>query len=140
VRAAGPSLDGTRADVFYEVESLAALDELLRNDPYVIGGVWAAHTLRTLDHFVEPAGLIDVCLDGSRRVVVVEAKVPDRGLALSALRRLRDAETLAVGGIFEDGTVVAWLRTSDSAEALERLAEGGLKMQAPSSRSLVWVL
>lgn len=140
VRAAGPVVDGTRADVFYEVASRAALDDLLRDDPYVISGVWASLRLRTLEHFVEPLSMIEVCLDASRGVVTVEGRVTDERHALSALRRMRDAEVVAVGGLFEDGTVVAWVRTSGPSEALACLARGGLELQSAVCQSLVWVL
>ncbi len=140
VRAAGPSPDGARAEVFYEVESLTALEELLRDDPYVIGKVWTAWTARPLVHVVPPAGLVDVCLDGSRRITVVEGKVADGASTVAALRRLRNEEALAIGGVTDDGMLIAWVREAEPAAAVKRLAASRADVRGTSSRPLVWVL
>jgi hypothetical protein len=141
VRAAGPSPEGGGAEVFYSVPDMQAMEALLRDDPYVIAGVWSSWSIRTLVEFIEPVTQQAVCLDGSRRVTAVESPVSDQNCALSALMRLRNEQSLAVGGITSDGTAIAWMTTPDKPMALRQVKDSGLSVGAePSSRSMIWVL
>lgn len=140
-RAAGPSPEGTSAEIFYQLSGAQQLDELLRDDPYVVGGIWASWSIRRLVDFVEPLSPIPVCLDGTRRVTAVELSAKDPRAATVALQRLRDAQTLAVGGVTEDEVAIAWMRTVDVEEAVHLLQVSGVEAAArPSTHSMIWVL
>jgi uncharacterized protein YciI len=141
IRAAGPSPDGTGAQVFYSVPSMDALEEILRNDPYVIGGIWTSWSIEHLNDFIAPLSEVPVCLDGSRRVTVVEAPVSDRHSAISALQRLRDEGVLAAGGITDGGTAIVWMSTGDHEETLNQLRGSGIDVsRKPRVYPMIWAL
>lgn len=141
VRAAGPSPEGTGADVIFSFETKSALQEFLDSDPYVVGGVWTSWSIRELTEWVEPVTQIPVCLDGTRRITVLEEPVSDPRSTVSALRRLQDQGSLALGSLAADGMAVAWMRTSDHQEALDLWRAVGMNASGKASaRSLVWVL
>jgi uncharacterized protein YciI len=141
VRAAGPSPEGATADVIYSFESRSALEEFLDTDPYVIGGVWTSWSVRHLIEWIEPVTQIPVCMDGTRRITLIEEPVKDREAIAAALRRLRDQGSLGLGTISDDGVAVGWMCMPDHEEALNVWKGAGMNVSGKASaRSLVWVL
>ena len=141
VVAAGPSTDGRRADVFYQVDDVEHLERVVEGDPYVYGGVWVDRPLRIFREFVEPQGRVPVCLDGSRQITAVEGEILNRDRALANLRAMRARERLVCGGIFEKSRALAWVRVRDPGEATAWLVEsGGWAPEGLATHSMVWVL
>jgi uncharacterized protein YciI len=141
VLGAGPSPDGVTADCIFNFESRDAFDEFLKDDPYVIGGVWTSWSVLDLNEFVAPIGAIPVCWDGTRRITVVEESVEDPDRAAAALRTLQDQGSLVLGGIGADGTVIAWMHASDPEQASSLWRGVGMNASAKATcRPLVWVL
>lgn len=121
----GPAPDGRTADVFYRVAQPADILRLIEDDPYYVGKVWAAYTLRTFSQFIEPWELPPVITDGSRGATLVEGVALEPDMATFALIELRGAGRLAFGGFFEGGTTLGLMKTADADEALGWLAETG---------------
>lgn len=141
VRAAGPSPDGTGAEIFYDVTDTNALEEILRDDPYVLSGVWSSWRTRQLVDFIEPPSQVLPCLDGTRRVTAVEVAMKDCPTATATLRRLQEEEILAVGGVTADAVAIAWICDSDQDEALRRFNRSALEVSgAPAAHPMIWVL
>jgi hypothetical protein len=141
IRAAGPNPRGNGAEVFYSVDSESVLHSLLRDDPYVISGVWTAWSTRLLRELIEPTTRPEVCLDGSRRITAIEAPVADCDSARESLERLRDQNQLAIGAITGNDVAIAWLRVEDREQALSVFHDSGIKLAgSPSAYPMVWVL
>jgi hypothetical protein len=140
-RAAGPLPDGTGAEIFFDVADQNELEERLRDDPYVIGGIWTSWSFRPLVEILVPTEQPPVCLDGSRVVTAVEATVSDGSLAMNALRYLRDEGLLAVGGVTVDGIAIAWLPCSGYQKASQLLRQQKIHLTGDlRTHSIVWVL
>jgi len=136
-RAAGPSPDGAGAEIFFDVADIQALQALLREDPYVIGGIWKSWKVRQLVHLLVPLGPIPICLDGSRVVTALEWAVSDRHAAIEGLHELQRKGMLAVGAVTEEGTAIAWLHNRESVD----LTRQHLKLSGElRTHSMVWVL
>lgn len=141
VLAAGPSPDGVTADAVFNFESMDAFEEFLKDDPYVIGGVWTSWSVQPLNDCVAPITQIPVCWDGTRRITVVEEPVEDSASAAALLRTLQNQGSVVFGGIAADGMAIAWMHTSDHDEALRLWSSAGMNASAKATcRSLVWVL
>jgi uncharacterized protein len=121
----GPAPDGRTADIFYRVAQPPDVVRLIEEDPYYLGKVWSAYALRTFSQFIEPWELPPVVLDGSRRATLVEGMAGELDMATFALIELRGAGRLAFGGFLEGGATLALLKTADSAEASNWLADTG---------------
>src|SRR3990170_8034575 len=67
----GPAPDGRTADIFYRVAQPPDVVRLIEDDPYYLGKVWTAYTVRTFSQFIEPWELPPVVTDGSRRAAPV---------------------------------------------------------------------
>ena len=137
----GPAPDGRTADIFYRVAQASHVTGLIEDDPYFLGKVWAAYTLRTFSQFIEPWDLPPVVMDGSRRATLVEGVALESDMATFALIELRGAGRLAFGGFFEDGTTLALMKTADSAEASRWLVETGFwKNETLTARPFLYAL
>ena len=122
----GPAPDGKTADVFYRAPGEREATELVDDDPYMKGGVWARYALTAFSHFLEPWQLPALVTDGSRPATIVEGATPDTDMASFALIEARGAGRMAFGGFFPDGRTLALMRSGDAAEAMRWLAETGL--------------
>ncbi|MGH7355444.1 MAG: hypothetical protein ACRELS_12825 [Candidatus Rokuibacteriota bacterium] len=137
----GPAPDGRTADLFYHLQQPGQLDHVIKEDPYWLGGVWTRYEARSFTNFVEPWEQVDVVLDGSRTVTIVEGPVSDPGMAEFALIELRGAGRLAFGGFFEGGQTLALTTTPDADTALGWFRDTGFwKPDALSARPLLYVL
>ncbi|MBI3029288.1 MAG: hypothetical protein HYY64_07260 [Candidatus Rokubacteria bacterium] len=137
----GPAPDGRTADIFYRVAQPPDIGPLIEDDPYYLGKVWTAYTLRTFSQFIEPWELPPVVTDGSRRVTFVEGMASEPDMATFALIELRGAGRLAFGGFFEGGASLALLNTADAAEASAWLATTGFwKLDTLKARPFVYAL
>jgi hypothetical protein len=121
----GPAPDGRSADIFYRLQQPGQLPHAVEEDPYWLGGVWTRYAPRTFSQFVEPWQLVDLVLDGSRRVTVVEGPTTDHAMAQFALIEMRGAGRLAFGGFFEGGQTLALVSTADADEARRWFSESG---------------
>lgn len=121
----GPAPDGRSADVFYRLQQADQLPHAIEEDPYWTGGAWVRYAPRSFSHFVEPWHPVDVVLDGSRRVTIVEGPVADHAMGEFALIEMRGAGRLAFGGFFEGGQTLALARTPDADQARQWFAETG---------------
>lgn len=122
---AGPSPDGTGAELVYRLQRPEQVKFAVEEDPYWMGGVWTSYTPRSFAEFVEPFELVPLVVDGSRRVTVVEGPCADHGLAQLALVQLRGGGRLHLGGFFEGARTCAVLKTADATEAVGWLQETG---------------
>ena len=138
---AGPSADGTAADLFYRLQQPWQVKPAMEEDPYWMGGVWTAYTPRSFSHFVEPWEIVPVVLDGSRRATIVEGPVADVDMAQISMIEMRGAGKLAFGGILEDGRSLLVMKTEDPDEAKAPLGEHGFwHIAAQTTRPFLWVL
>ena len=137
----GPSPDGRLVDIFYRVAQPADVKPLIEEDPYWTGKAWERYTLRSFSQFVEPWELPPLVTDGSRLATIVEGKAEDPDMATFSLIELRGAGRLAFGGFLDGQNTLALLRTGNSTEALNWLAETGFwKPERLTARPLFWVL
>ncbi len=138
---AGPSPDGTTADIVYRLQRPEQIQHAMEEDPYWTAGVWTRYTPRSFMQFVEPWELVPVVLDGTRRVTIVEGPVSDLDMAQLAIVEMRGAGRVHFGGFFPDGGTWALATSSDADEALGWFrATGFWKPDALTARPLLHVL
>ena len=127
----GPAPDGKTAELFYRLQQPWQVKNALEEDPYWTGGVWTAYTPRSFSQFVEPWEMVPI----------VEGPTTDLAAAPFALIELRGAGRIAFGGFFEDGGVLALVRSGDAEQARAWLAESGFwQRETLVTRSLLHVL
>jgi uncharacterized protein YciI len=139
--AAGPSLNNAVAHLFYDVPNIQVLQAYLEEDPYVEAGIWHDIVIRPFRIFSGPPGPVPPCLDGTRRVVSVEGKLaapPANAQAL--LDELNDIQHLVIGGVLEDGRLLAWLNTNQPDVALQWLAARKLAPADAITNAMLWAL
>ena len=137
----GPAPDGKTAELFYRLQQPWQVKNALEEDPYWTGGVWTAYTPRSFSQFVEPWEMVPIVLDGSRQATLVEGPTTDLAAAPFALIELRGAGRIAFGGFFQDGGVLALVRSGDAEQARAWLAESGFwQRETLVTRSLLHVL
>jgi uncharacterized protein YciI len=121
----GPAPDGKTADLFYRLQQPWQVKNAMEEDPYWTGGVWTAYTPRSFSQFVEPWEVAPVVLDGSRQLTIIEGPTADLAMAQFALIELRGAGRIVFGGFFEDGSVLALVRSAEAEQARAWFAESG---------------
>ncbi len=137
----GPAPDGKTAELFFRLQQPWQVKNALEEDPYWTGGVWTAYTPRSFSQFVEPWEMVPIVLDGSRQATLVEGPTTDLAVAPFALIELRGAGRIAFGGFFEDGGVLALVRSGDAEHARAWLAESGFwQRETLVTRPLLHVL
>jgi uncharacterized protein YciI len=137
----GPAPDATRVDLVYRLQQPWQIKNAMEEDPYWLGGAWIGYEPRSFTHFVEPWEMVEVVLDGSRTVTVVEGPVEQHDMAQFALIEMRGAGRLHLGGFFEDGGTWALMKTPDGAEARGWFADTGFwQADALTTRPLLHVL
>jgi uncharacterized protein YciI len=137
----GPAPDGAGVDLFYRLQQPWQVKNAVEEDPYWTGGAWTGYTPRSFSQFVEPWEMPPVVLDGSRPATIVEGPTADLAMAQFALIEMRGAGRVAFGGFFEDGRVLALVRTADGEQARAWFAESGLwTADALTARPLLHVL
>ena len=137
----GPAVDGKSADLFYRLQQPAQLKHAIEEDPYWIAGAWTKYEPRSFSQFVEPWGLVDLVLDGSRRVTIVEGPVVEPEMAQFALIEMRGAGRVAFGGFFEDGQTLALANSADADEARRWFEDTGFwASDRLTTRPLLYVL
>lgn len=121
----GPAPDGRTADIVYRLQQPQQLKHAIEEDPYWTGGVWTAYTPRSFSQFVEPWELVEVVLDGSRAVTVVEGPTVSHDMAQFALIEMRGARRIHFGGFFEDGGTFVLVKSANPEEAIGWFRETG---------------
>lgn len=137
----GPAPDGKTADLFYRLQQPWQVKNAMEEDPYWTGGVWTAYTPRSFTQFVEPWEVAPVVLDGSRQLTIIEGPTGDLAMAQFALIELRGAGRIAFGGFFEDGRVLALVRSTEAEPARAWFVESGFwKPETLTARPFLHVL
>jgi uncharacterized protein len=137
----GPRADGPGADIFYRLQQPGQLKHAIEEDPYWVGGAWTRYEPRSFSQFVEPWGLVEVVLDGSRPVTLVEGPTVEHEMAQFALIEMRGAGRVAFGGFFEDRQTLALANSADPAEARRWFADTGFwAAERLTTRPLLHVL
>lgn len=139
-RTAGPSIDGAIADTFLCTPDRKALDEFLRTDPYVVGGVWEKVDIAPFVQITEFGATVEACLDGSRRVTAIEGTLTSNPTVTAALEKMRSDGKLVVGGVREGDRFIAWVRPPEATEAVRLLGTYGIEPDGLKTRTMVWVL
>jgi hypothetical protein len=123
--AAGPSPQGTTADLVYRLQQPGQIKHAIEEDPYWTAGVWVGYEPRSFAQFVEPWEMPPLVSDGSRTAIIVEGPTAEHDMAQFALIEMRGAGRVHLGGFFEGGQTLALANTPDPETALGWFGESG---------------
>jgi uncharacterized protein YciI len=139
VIAAGPTLNGKYAHMFYRANDRATMNGYLEADPYTCIGAWQNLQVRRLSFMIH-AERVPPRLDGARRVMAVSGRLDDVDIVATSLTVARDSGWLIAGGITEDNEFVGWVNTIDRDFACDRLADHGISLSNEGAHEVIWVL